>query len=62
MYTLSTQIGDKTLLRLIRKYLQTGIMQGGIVSQRVEGTPQVSLLSPLLSNIVLNELDKELEK
>jgi RNA-directed DNA polymerase len=62
MYGLSTKIGDKILLRLIRKYLQTGMMQGGIVSQRLVGTPQGSPLSPLLSNIVLDELDKELER
>lgn len=62
MYRLSTSIGDKTLLRLIRKYLQSGIMVDGIVSQRTEGTPQGSPLSPLLSNIVLDELDKELER
>jgi group II intron reverse transcriptase/maturase len=62
MYELSTKIGDKILLKLIRKYLQTGMMQGGMVSQRLEGTPQGSPLSPLLSNIVLDELDRELEK
>jgi RNA-directed DNA polymerase len=62
MYELSTKIGDKILLKLIRKYLQTGILKGGIVSQRLEGTPQGSPLSPLLSNIVLDELDRELEK
>ncbi len=62
MYRLSLTIGDKTLLKLIRKYLQSGIMVDGIVSQRTEGTPQGSPLSPLLSNIVLDELDKELEK
>jgi group II intron reverse transcriptase/maturase len=61
MYRLSTTIGDKTLLRLIRKYLQSGIMIDGVVSQRTEGTPQGSPLSPLLSNIVLDELDRELE-
>ena len=61
MYRLSTTIGDKTLLGLIRKYLQSGIMVDGVVSQRTEGTPQGSPLSPLLSNIVLNELDAELE-
>ena len=61
MYQLSTTICDKTLLGLIRKYLQSGIMIDGIVSQRTEGTPQGSPLSPLLSNIVLDELDKELE-
>lgn len=62
MYVLSLTIGDKTLLGLIRKYLQSGIMVDGIVSQRTEGTPQGSPLSPLLSNIVLDELDKELER
>jgi RNA-directed DNA polymerase len=61
MYRLSTTIGDKRLLRLIRKYLQSGIMIDGVVSQHTEGTPQGSPLSPLLSNIVLDELDKELE-
>jgi len=62
MFELSTRVGDKVLLRLIRKYLQSGILQGGLISQRTKGTPQGSPLSPLLSNIVLDELDKELEK
>lgn len=62
MYKLSTRIGDKILLRLIRKYLQSGILSGGLISQRTKGTPQGSPLSPLLSNIVLDDLDKELEK
>jgi RNA-directed DNA polymerase len=62
MHCLSQKIEDKVLLRLIRKYLQSGILTGGLVSQRTEGTPQGSPLSPLLSNIVLDELDKELEK
>lgn len=62
MYKLSETISDKTLLKLIRRYLQSGIMIDGLVSQRTEGTPQGSPLSPLLSNIVLDELDKELEK
>ena len=61
MYRLSTRIGDKLLLKLIRKYLQSGILIDGVMSQRTEGTPQGSPLSPLLSNIVLDELDKELE-
>lgn len=61
MYQLSTKIADKTLLRLIRKYLRSGILSGGLMSQRTKGTPQGSPLSPLLSNIVLDELDKELE-
>lgn len=62
MYRLSLTIGDKTLLGLIRKYMQSGIMIDGVVSQRIEGTPQGSPLSPLLTNIVLDELDKELER
>ena len=61
MYRLSRKITDKVLLRLIRKYLRSGILASGIVSQRTKGTPQGSPLSPLLSNIVLDELDKELE-
>jgi group II intron reverse transcriptase/maturase len=61
MHRLTKTIGDKPLLKLIRKYLQSGIMTDGVVSQRTEGTPQGSPLSPLLSNIVLDELDKELE-
>lgn len=62
MSRLSETIGDKVLLKLIRKYLQSGIMTDGVISQRTEGTPQGSPLSPLLSNIVLDELDTELEK
>lgn len=62
MHRLSQTIGDKVLLRLIRRYLRSGILIGGLISQRIEGTPQGSPLSPLLSNIVLDELDKELEK
>jgi RNA-directed DNA polymerase len=61
MGVLAKRIGDKLTLKLIRSYLTSGIMEGGMVSQRVEGTPQGSPLSPLLSNIVLNELDKELQ-
>jgi len=62
MQRLSKGIGDKRLLRLIKQYLKAGIMTGGMVEQRTAGTPQGSPLSPLLSNIVLDELDKELEK
>lgn len=54
------QIKDKRVLRLIRRYLEAGVMSGGLVGQRQEGTPQGGPLSPLLSNIVLNELDQEL--
>lgn len=62
MQRLSKGVGDKRLLRLIRKYLRAGMMKGGVESQRTSGTPQGGPLSPLLSNIVLDELDKELEK
>jgi group II intron reverse transcriptase/maturase len=61
MSTLAKRIHDKTLLKLIRKYLQAGVMINGVVSITDEGTPQGGPLSPLLSNIVLDELDKELE-
>ena len=62
MSRIARKVKDKRLLRIIRRYLQAGMMQEGLVSQRVEGTPQGSPLSPLLSNILLDELDKELEK
>ena len=55
-------ISDKRILRLIRLYLQAGIMVNGVVQERYEGTPQGGPLSPLLSNILLDELDKELER
>jgi len=61
MQRLSKGIGDKRLLRLIKSYLRAGIMSDGLVEQRTAGTPQGSPLSPLLSNIVLDELDRELE-
>lgn len=62
MSRLAAKVHDKRLLKLIRKYLTSGIMIGGLVKPAEEGTPQGSPLSPLLSNIVLDELDKELEK
>lgn len=62
MGLLSRKIRDKRTLRLIGKYLRSGIMEGGIVSAREKGTPQGSPLSPLLSNILLDELDKELKR
>jgi RNA-directed DNA polymerase len=61
MHRLAKTIGDKTLLRLISRYLQSRIFTDGVVSQHTKGTPQGKPLSPLLSNIVLDELDKELE-
>ncbi|MCE7729347.1 group II intron reverse transcriptase/maturase [Vibrio campbellii] len=62
MHRLSQDIADKRVLKLIRSYLQAGIMRNGLVEQRQRGTPQGGPLSPLLSNIVLDELDKELER
>jgi RNA-directed DNA polymerase len=60
MSLIMLKVTDKGTLNLIHKYLRSGIMEGGMVSQRTEGTPQGSPLSPLLSNIILDELDKEL--
>jgi RNA-directed DNA polymerase len=62
MARLARRIEDKRVLGLIRRYLQAGLMVGGIVSPRTEGTPQGGPLSPLLSNILLDDLDKELER
>jgi RNA-directed DNA polymerase len=62
MSKLALRIQDRTLLRLIRRFLTAGVMKGGLVSPNLEGTPQGGPLSPLLSNIVLDELDKELER
>ncbi|WP_198516125.1 group II intron reverse transcriptase/maturase [Vibrio vulnificus] len=62
MHRLSKDISDKRVLKLIRAYLQAGLMRDGLVERRQRGTPQGGPLSPLLSNIVLDELDKELER
>ncbi|MBI5781490.1 MAG: group II intron reverse transcriptase/maturase [Rhodocyclales bacterium] len=62
MQKLSTKIDDGRVLRLIRRYLEAGMMADGIVSQRLVGTPQGGPISPLLSNILLTELDRELER
>lgn len=62
MQRLSKGVGDKKVLRLINAFLKAGMMKEGLVEQRIAGTPQGSPLSPLLSNIVLDELDRELEK
>lgn len=62
MWLLGTRIGDGRVLQLIHRYLRAGMLQDGLCSQRIKGTPQGSPLSPLLSNIVLDELDKELER
>ena len=62
MEKLSKKISDGRVLRLIRRYLEAGMMADGMVSQRTEGTPQGGPLSPLLSNILLTDLDRELER
>jgi RNA-directed DNA polymerase len=62
MSRLARKISDKRVLRTIRRYLQAGMMTGGMASPRTEGTPQGGPLSPLMSNVLLDELDKELER
>lgn len=62
MACVQRHVEDKSVLKLIRRYLEAGAMSGGVVSQRPEGTPQGGPLSPLLSNILLDELDRELER
>ena len=62
MSRLAKRVEDKRILHLIRRYLTAGMMEGGLVSQRTEGTPQGGPLSPLLSNVLLDELDRELER
>jgi RNA-directed DNA polymerase len=62
MSRLAKRIGDKRMLKIIRAYLNAGVMEEGLVKPTEEGTPQGGNLSPLLSNIVLDELDKELER
>jgi RNA-directed DNA polymerase len=62
MGRLAKRVGDKRLLRLIRRYLQAGVMADGVVIERHQGTPQGGPLSPLLANVLLDEVDRELER
>lgn len=62
MSRVARQVKDKRVLKLIRRYLEAGMMEGGVTSARPEGTPQGGPLSPLLSNILLTDLDLALEK
>jgi RNA-directed DNA polymerase len=62
MAAIARRVSDKRMLRLIRAFLESGVMENGLVSPVEEGTPQGGPLSPLLSNLVLDELDRELER
>ena len=62
MDRLAKRIDDKAVLRLTRRYLDAGILDNGMVIERYEGTPQGGPLSPLLANVLLDEVDRELER
>jgi RNA-directed DNA polymerase len=62
MARLEKRIGDRRLLRVIRRYLEAGVLADGVVVERHEGTPQGGPLSPLLANVLLDEIDRKLER
>ena len=62
MARVARKVRDERVLKLIRRYLEAGLMEGGVMSTRTEGTPQGGPLSPLLSNILLDDLDRELKR
>jgi RNA-directed DNA polymerase len=62
MAAVARRVNDKRMLKLMRAFLESGVMENGLVSSVDEGTPQGGPLSPLLSNLVLDELDRELER
>jgi RNA-directed DNA polymerase len=62
MARLARRVSDKRLLRIVRRFLEAGMMQNGVCVERQEGTPQGGPLSPILANLLLDDLDKELER
>lgn len=62
MASLARHVSDKRLLRIVRRFLEAGLLQDGVCIRREEGTPQGGPLSPLLANLLLDDLDKELER
>jgi len=62
MSRLARRVGDKRLWRIIRRFLEAGMLQNGVCVERHEGTPQGGPLSPLLANLLLDDLDRELER
>ena len=62
MDRMAKRTGDKRVLRLIRRDLQAGVMAGGLVGKRIAGTPQGGPLNPLLGDVLLDEVDRELER